>query len=316
MASITLAESAKLSQNELVVGIIESVISVNPMFDVLPFDSIEGNALAYNREIIPGGAGVGTVGTSVAAAVNPITGAPGGKIASTYLQITASLTTILGDAEVNGLIQATRSNIHDQKATQIASKAKTVGRIFQHMLVQGTGVANQFAGLPLLCAAGQLANTGVAGSALSFTILDELIDLVKDKDGVVDYFTMPARTVRAFFALLRALGGASINDTLELPSGRKVPQYRGIPVFVNDWIPTNVVKGGTINTTSIFAGTFDDGSRTHGIAGLTARSETGIQVVPVGEMEDQDTNITRVKWYAGLALFSELGLAQADGITN
>ena len=60
----------------------------------------------------------------------------------------------------------------------------------------------------------------------------------------------------------------------------------------------------------------DDGSRTHGIAGLTATKASGIQVVPVGEKEDADEYIWRVKWYCGLALFSEKGLACADGITN
>ena len=46
MASVTLAESAKLAQDELVAGVIENIITVNRMFDVLPFDSIEGNSLA------------------------------------------------------------------------------------------------------------------------------------------------------------------------------------------------------------------------------------------------------------------------------
>jgi hypothetical protein len=42
----------------------------------------------------------------------------------------------------------------------------------------------------------------------------------------------------------------------------------------------------------------------------------GINVVDVGESETKDEHIWRVKWYAGLALFSEKGLALADGIRN
>jgi hypothetical protein len=34
----------------LVAGVIENVITVNRMYHVLPFDGIDGNALAYNRE--------------------------------------------------------------------------------------------------------------------------------------------------------------------------------------------------------------------------------------------------------------------------
>jgi hypothetical protein len=38
--------------------------------------------------------------------------------------------------------------------------------------------------------------------------------------------------------------------------------------------------------------------------------------VDVGESENSDEHIWRVKWYCGLALFSEKGLAAADGILN
>jgi hypothetical protein len=40
-----------------------------------------------------------------------------------------------------------------------------------------------------------------------------------------------------------------------------------------------------------------------------------MSVVDVGESETKDERIWRVKWYAGLALFSEKGIAIADGIT-
>lgn len=316
MASVTLAESAKLCRDELVAGVIENVITVNRMYELLPFDPLDGNALAYNRENALGNAVVTGVDDAITTATNPIDSVANGKTASTFTQITAGLTTILGDAEVNGLIQASRSSVNDQKATQIAGKAKHCGRVFQHMLINGTGAGNQFTGLALLCAAGQKVDTGVNGGVLSFDFMDALIDLVVDKDGEVDYITMPARTIRAYFGLLRALGGAGLNEVVELPSGAKVPAYRGIPIFRNDWIPVNVTKGGSSNTTSIFAGTFDDGSRMHGIAGLTAAEAAGIQVVEVGEAENADNSITRVKWYCGLALFSEKGLALADGITN
>jgi len=54
----------------------------------------------------------------------------------------------------------------------------------------------------------------------------------------------------------------------------------------------------------------------HGVSGLTTMENAGLQVVEVGESETRDESITRVKWYCGLALFSEKGLALADGITD
>lgn len=310
MSSVTLAESAKLAQDELVAGVIENIITVNRFFDVLPFDGIEGNSLAYNRENVLGdviNAGVGTT----------FSGAGAGKNPATFTRVNSNLTTIMGDAEVNGLIQATRSGDgNDQTAVQIASKAKSAGRQYQNQLINGTGTNNEFAGLLQLVASGQTLTPQTNGQALSFEILDELMDRVVDKDGQVDYITMHARTLRSYKALLRNLGGASINEVVELPSGAEVPAYSGVPIFRNDYIPTNQTQGNVSTATTIFAGTLDDGSRTHGIAGLTATTAAGIQVVDVGESEDADEHIWRVKWYCGLALFSEKGLAAAPGITN
>ena len=310
MASITLAESAKLSQDDLVAGIIENIITVNHFFDALPFDGIEGNSLAYNRENTLGDVIVAGVGTTYS-------GAGAGKNAATFDTVNSNLTTIMGDAEVNGLIQATRSSDgNDQTAVQIASKAKSAGRKYQDQFINGTGTGNEMLGLTQLCADSQKIATEENGEALSFEMLDQLLDTVTDKDGVVDYVMMHARTLRSYKALLRQLGGASINEVIELPSGNNVPAYSGVPIFRNDYIPTNQVKGTSPATTSIFAGTFDDGSRTHGVAGLTAARASGIQVEDVGVSEDKDEHIWRVKWYTGLALFSEKGLACVSGVTN
>lgn len=306
MASVTLTESAKLAQDDLVAGVIENIVTVNPFFDILPFDGIDGNALAYNRENVLGDAQVLGVGGTITA-----------KAAATFTQVTSTLTTIIGDAEVNGLIQATRSGSgNNQRAIQIASKAKSVGRQYQDMLVNGTGASNQFNGMINLAPAGQAAATGANGGALSFAFMDEMIDIVTDKDGEVDYFMMHSRTLRSYMALLRALGGASINEVVTLPGGREVPAYRGVPIFKNDWTPVDQTKGTGSAQTTVFAGTLDDGSRQHGLAGLTAANAAGIQIVNVGESETKDESITRIKWYSGLALFSEKGIAYADGITD
>ena len=322
MPSVTLTESAKLAQDELVSGVIENIITVNRMFQVLPFDGIDGNALAYNRENALGPVatiGVGDSDGSIGAGASGTNAAErqAAKDAATFTQVTSTLTTIMGDAEVNGLIQATRSSDgNDQTAVQIASKAKSAGRKYQDMLINGDGTNFQFSGLISLCAAGQQAATGTNGGALSFDFMDETMDLVVDKDGQVDYFTMHARTLRSYMALLRGLGGASIGDVVELPSGDEVPAYRGVPIFRNDYIPINQTKGSGSNQTTFFAGTLDDGSRQVGIAGLTAANAAGVMVEDVGVSETKDERIWRVKWYSGLALFSEKGLACADGITN
>lgn len=310
MASVTLAESAKLAQDELSAGVIENVITVNDLYDLMPFDGISGNALGYNRENVLGDVQMAGVGTPITA-----------KAAATFTYVTSSLTTIIGDAEVNGLIQATRSDDTDQTATQISSKAKSCGRKYQDQMVNGDGTANGMTGLLALCAAGQkhqaqAAGVATNGAILNFEDMDALIDLVTDKDGQVDFLLMNSRTRRSYMALLRALGGTTPGDLYTMPNGKQILAYRGIPILRNDWIPITQTVGSATNCTTVFAGTFDDGSRTHGIAGLTAEHAAGLHVKDVGEKEDADERIHRVVWYCGLALFSEKGLAALTGVTN
>jgi HK97 family phage major capsid protein len=306
MASVTLAESAKLSQDMLVQGVIENIITVNPFYDILPFQSIDGNSLAYNRENVLGATQWTGQGDAISA----------GKAAATFTQITTGLTTLVGDAEVNGLIQATRSNINDQKAAQVASKAKSIGRAYQDKMINGDGTNNTITGLLGLATAAQTKTGATNGSDLSYDLLDETMDKVSDKDGQVDYIMMNARTIRSYYALLRALGGAGIGEVITLPSGKQVPSYRGVPIFRNDYLPVNQTRGSSTACTSILFGTVDDGSMSHGIAGLTASGSAGISIEELGASETKDETITRVKFYNGLANFSEKGLAMLNGIKN
>jgi hypothetical protein len=307
MASVTLAESAKLTQNLLIAGIIETIVTVNPIYDIFPFAGIDGNALSYNRENVAGDVQFLGVGGTITA-----------KAAATFTNKTSSLTRIIGDAEVDNLIQATRSDSgNDQKAIQIASKAKSIGRQYQDTMINGDGTADSFSGLLSLIPAGQKIIAAVNGAALTFGMFDELLDKVKDKDGQVDFIMLPSRTLRAYYALLRALGGAGIGDVVTLPGGRQVPGYRGTPLFRNDFIPVNQVEGtsGAV-CTSIIAGNFDDGSYKYGISGITAKNNAGINVKDLGDSQTKDESVTRVKMYCGMALFSELGVAMVTGVNN
>lgn len=303
MASVTLEEAGKLAVDQLVQGVIEEIIDSNPMFEIFPFEGIDGNSLAFNRENTLGDVQVLGVGGTITA-----------KNPATWTRVNANLTTILGDAEVNGLIQATRSGQVDQKAMQIASKAKSAARKYQDMMINGTGVGDEFVGLRGLVANSQKVDARTAavstnGGVLTFELLDELLDLIKDKDSRPDFLMMSARERRRVQQLLRAMGGASPADVYTMPSGEQIIAYNNVPIFINDYIPTNLTRGSATNASVVFAGTWDDGSLTHGISGLTARNAAGISVVEVGQSETKDEEITRVRWYTGLANFSQKGLA-------
>ena len=305
MPSITLIEAAKLSQDDLVSGIIANIVTVDRFYGVLPFEPVEGPAAVYNRENVLGDVQMLGVGGTITA-----------KASTTFTQVTSALKRIVGDAEVDNFVEATHSDTTDQLAVQVAGKAKAVGRKYANLLLNGTGANEEFEGLLTLASAGQTLIAGANGATLSFELLDELLDRVTAKDGKVDFLMMHGRTIRSLKALLRAQGGAGIVETLELPSGEEVLEYEGVPVFRNDWMPTNQTQGSSTTCTSIIAGCLDDGSRRVGIAGLHAKKAMGIQVKDIGESETKDESITRVKFYCGLAVYSDLALAVAQGVTN
>ena len=157
-------------------------------------------------------------------------------------------------------------------------------------------------------------HTGGVKARLNY--LDEVIDRVHDKDGMVDYLMMNSAGVRKITESFRENGtGFDMMDVKTSSGGvMAIQSYRGIPIFRNDFVGTGVhtgYGGGDGNDSSlIYAGTVDDGSYSHGICGLTALKSAGMQVQKLGARENVDADITRVKWYCGLAHFSELGLVR------
>jgi hypothetical protein len=233
------------------------------------------------------------------------------------VQASNTLTTIGGDAEVNGLVQATMSSVNDQRSVQVMSKVKSAARRFKDMFINGTGASNQFTGLLGQLAGGQTIQNGTNGGVITFALLDTLISKVLAKDGEVDFITMPQRTINSILELYRQLGGASINEVRTLPSGKRIHMYRGIPLLPNDWIPVNQTVGSSTDCTTVLAGCWDDGSQHVGIAGLTSPGDSaGLHVKAIGDKEAEDAHIDRVLWYCGLASYNDLGLAGLTGIRN
>lgn len=305
MPSLTLVEAAKVQQNPLIQGVIESIVTVNTMYQYMPFDQIVGNALLYTRENAIGGVapiGIGGGSNSIPAAA---------KTPATFTPVTTPLKAMIGDALVDHFIATTMGNQNDQQGIQIASKAKGLGREYQRQFILGDSSVDplEFDGLAKLMPAAQV--IAASSADLSFDFLDQLIDSVKAKDGAVDFMMMPDVALRKYRAILRALGGASINEVKTMPDGTQIDVYRGILMFRNDWIP---VAGTSTKTTDVYAGCFDDGSRKVGIAGLTSQVQSGIFISHVGEAEQSNDIIDRLRFYASMAIFSELGIAKLETV--
>lgn len=312
MATQTLVEAAKLINNEIVQGVAEDIITTNPIWNAIPWTGYEGQAILVNRENALGDAQNLAIGGTITA-----------KTAATFTRIPFSAVTVIGDAEMNGLVQAQSKGAGvDQLAIEVSSKAKSVGRLLQGGIATGTGADPQLNSLHTLVDASQY-TTASAGQAISFALLDELLNLVKAKDGQVDWMMMPARTLRAYKTLVRALGGITETMAFTMPNGtsRNVSVYEGIPIFQNDWLSVTETANGALLTTgaltSVYAGVWDDGSQKVGVSMIhPIACPGGIMVENIGMAEAKDETIVRVKTYANFASFNRRGVARLTSINN
>ena len=310
MPSQTLAEAKKFINNLIVQGVVQDVLDINPMYSSLPFTSYTGQAILVNRENALGDAGFYGVDDTITH-----------KSPGTYVQVPFSATKIIGDAEMDSLVQAQSASAGtDQMGIEISSKAKTIGRLYQQGMATGDGTGNNMHSLHSLADSGQY-TTSSAGQALTFELMDEAADLVLSKDGEVDWIMMTDRTMRSYKALLRSLGGSTGDWVINLPDGRTTIGYEGIPIFKNTFLSKTETADGAALTggalSSVWFGNWDDGSSKIGVAGIYPEAvPMGIQVQTIGAQETKDSDIVRVKQYANFVNFNRKGIARLTSINN
>jgi hypothetical protein len=278
----------------------------------MPWTGYDGQAILINRETTLGDAQHLAVGGTITA-----------KAAAAFTQVPFTAITIIGDAEMNGLVAAQSSSAGvDQMAVEVSSKAKSIGRLIQAGIATGTGATPQMNSLHTLVDATQY-TAASAGQVISFALLDELLDKVKAKDGQVDWIMMPARTLRSYKTLVRALGGIMETMVFTMPNGtsRTVSAYEGIPIFQNDWLSIVETANGAALTggalTSVYAGVWDDGSSKIGVSLIYPNgTPMGIAVEDIGKSETKDERIVRVKSYTNFVSFNRRGVARLPSISN
>ena len=225
----------------------------------------------------------------------------------TFTQVTAGLKILGGDADVDNFLQATYATPHDIEAEAIANRAKAVAHAYTATFFNGDAAVDtkSFDGLTKAIPAGQTLAAGANGGQLTLDLVDQVIDLVKP--GKPDALIVSKRTRRKLSALRRSSGNLLETDVNAF--GQRALYYDGIPLVVDEFVSDTQTKGtsGAV-CSSLYAVKFGQGV---GVMGL---EHGGIQVERVGELETKDATRTRIKWYAGLAVFSELGVARLEGI--
>lgn len=293
--ALTQNEAAKLSNDLLLRGVIETVSKESTVLRYLPFLQVVGNSIAYNRE------------NDMPAAAFYQPGDIWVEATPTFSRHTAKLTILGGDADVDNFLQNTYADVNDIEAEVIANRAKSVAHGFSDSFFNGDATVNpkSFDGLHKLTSGGQTITAGSNGGALTLAKLDELVDMVKP--GKPDLLFMSKRTRRKLKDLRRSSG--SVVETGVNQFGQQVDFYDGIPLVVDDFIKDDRTLGTGTNLSTIYAVRIGQST---GVMGL---EHGGISIERVGELETKDATRTRIKWYCGLALFSSLGAAKLEGIS-
>src|SRR5690242_2156805 len=225
-----LADAAKLTQDMLLRGVIETLITESAVLRYLPFLTVNGSGVTYNQELtLPGATYHGVNGTWT-------TSEP------TIQQAQAVLKILGGDADVDAFLQQTYSNKQDITALVVQSKAKAVAysfnsaffygdsgvdpNAFDGLAVQAGAVQNSYAGVN---ATNRAFSNGANGALLDLTVMDQLIDAIKP--GKPDALFMSKRSRRKLSALRRASG--NLLETGVDQFGRRAMYYDGIPIEID-----------------------------------------------------------------------------------
>lgn len=303
--SLTLVEAAKLHSGDVIKSaVIEIYARSSDILRVLPFESIEGNALKYNREeTLPGIGfrGVNEQYTESTGILNPVT---------------ESLYIAGGDLDVDKFILDTMGA--DQRSSQEAMKIKALALAWTRTFIKGDNASEprEFDGLQIRIvgdqkvAAGSTAN----GDALSLAKLDELIDAVDDPLYLVMSKAMRRRLQTA--ARNYQIGGFIMYEPDEF--GRRLTKYQDLPILIADKDNTNtailpfteVCPGGGTNTgTSIYCISVGD-------AKLQGLQNGEVDVRDLGELQTKPALRSRVEWYLGIAIFNGRSAGRLWGISN
>jgi hypothetical protein len=291
--ALLLADAQRLTNDVMVQGIIETIITESDVLSMLPFMELNSNVLTYNQEATLSGSAWYAPGDTWT------------EQAVTITQKTTGLKILGGDVDVDNFMNQTFRTPNQLRAEAVSKKAKQMAYDFNDKFFNGTGSSNQPTGLRLLAAAGQTRSLGTNGATPTLADFDALIDMIKP--GKPDCIIMSKRVRRTLKALRRAAGGGFFETDFN-QFGKRVEFYDGIPIIVDDNISDSLTVGTSTDCSTVFVLKFGYGT---GIQGLMNGM---IQADEIGSLETKDAYRTRVKWYVGFMNFRDLSLAIMTGV--
>lgn len=127
MASLLLSEAAKLSNDEVVEGIVEDIITEDMWFQYLPFVQINGLSHVFKREK--------TLGATDWAGIGQDLTGDEYRAGATFEIVNVGIQAIVSEILIDSQIDDQFSDIDDQLQVQISSKAKAMSRFFMNACI-------------------------------------------------------------------------------------------------------------------------------------------------------------------------------------
>lgn len=304
--ALTLVEAAKLETGDVIrQSIIELYAGSSDILMNLPFETIPGNAMKYNREdSLPG---VGFRGINEA--YTPSTGI--------LNPLTEALVIAGGDLDVDKFIVDTMGMA--QRSTHEAMKVRALSLAWTKKFIKGDNQSDprEFDGLQTRITGAQkiAAGTTDGGDALSLQILDQAIDQTLNPTHLLMSKALRRRLTQA--ARTSTVGGYITYDKDAF--GRTVTKYNDLPILVVDLDNTSTAilgfneasnhNNATATGASIYVLSMGDG----GIQGL---QNGGVDVRDLGELQTSPVYRTRVEWYNGFGIFNGRAATRIWSISN
>lgn len=303
--ALTLVESTKIAlgrDEALKATVMELYARSSDILQYLPFETITGNAVSFNREKTLPNAGFRGVNEAYTEGTGELE------------RVTESLAIAGGDLDVDIMLVKTAGE--DQRSVQEAMKIKALSLAMTKEFIKGdvTSDPKGFDGLQVRCTSNQLISTSAAsGVVLTLTKLDELIDAVEDATHLIMNKTMRRRLSAA--ARSSTVGGYITYDLDAF--GRRVTKYNDLPILIvdkdnsnDDIMPfTETNTAGTANSTSIYCVSFDD----TGVVGLQSGE---MDVRDLGEIDTKPVLRTRVEWYITMGIMRPKAAARLYSIID
>jgi hypothetical protein len=290
--ALTLLEAAKLKTGDVIRDAITEIYAgSSSVLMTLPFQSIDGNALKYNRESSYPGVGFRGVNEAYTASVGVLN------------PLTEALVIAGGDLDVDKFIVDTMGM--EQRAVHEGMKVRSLALAWTQKFFKGDSLSDprEFDGLQVRLVGDQKIQAGTTanGTPLSLAKLDEAIDQTLNPT----HLYMNRAMARKFSAAgrLTSVSGYITYEPDEL--GRRITMYNGLPILTvdldnegNEILPfSEAATSGTDTATSIYIVSM-------GSDALTGIQNGTVDVRDLGELETAPVFRTRVEWYNGIAIFN------------